>query len=77
MRPGTALAIRHVPFEDLGSFASVLRERGFAVAYRDAGLDDLGASDLVDADLLIVLGGPIGVYETREYPFLKGEIAVV
>ena len=77
MAPGTALAIRHVPFEDLGSFASVLRERGFAVAYRDAGLDDLGAPDLVDADLLIVLGGPIGVYETREYPFLKGEIAVV
>jgi len=77
MGPGTALAIRHVPFEDLGSFASVLRERGFVVAYRDAGLDDLGAPDLVDADLLIVLGGPIGVYETREYPFLKGEIAVV
>ncbi len=77
MGPGTALAIRHVPFEDLGSFATVLRERGFAVAYRDAGLDDLGAPDLANADLLIVLGGPIGVYETREYPFLKGEIAVV
>jgi len=77
MRPGTALAIRHVPFEDLGSFAPVLRERGFAIAYRDAGLDDLGARELVDADLLIVLGGPIGVYEARDYPFLKGEIAVV
>jgi GMP synthase (glutamine-hydrolysing) len=77
MGPGTALAIRHVPFEDLGSFASPLRERGFAVAYRDAGLDDLGARDLLDADLLIVLGGPIGVYEARDYPFLKGEIAMV
>ncbi|HLJ20965.1 MAG TPA: glutamine amidotransferase [Stellaceae bacterium] len=77
MRTGTALAIRHVPFEDLGSFAAVLRERGFAVAYRDAGLDDLGARELVDADLLIVLGGPIGIYEAKEYPFLKGEIAVV
>src|SRR5260370_33473302 len=77
MGPGTALAIRHVPFEDLGSFASPLRERGFAVAYRDAGLDDLGARDLLDADLLIVLGGPIGVYEGRAYPFLKGEIAMV
>jgi GMP synthase (glutamine-hydrolysing) len=77
MGPGTALAIRHVPFEDLGSFASSLRERGFAVAYRDAGLDDLGARDLLEADLLIVLGGPIGVYEARDYPFLKGEIAMV
>src|SRR5215472_5939071 len=71
MGPGTALAIRHVPFEDLGSFAPALRERGFAVAYRDA------ARDLIDADLLIVLGGPIGVYQARQYPFLKGEIAVV
>jgi GMP synthase (glutamine-hydrolysing) len=77
MGPGTALAIRHVPFEDLGSFAPVLRERGFAIAYRDAGLDDLGARDLVEADLLIVLGGPIGVYEAKGYPFLKGEIAAV
>jgi GMP synthase (glutamine-hydrolysing) len=77
MGPGTALAIRHVPFEDLGSFAPALRERGFAVAYRDAGLDDLGAPDLLDADLLIVLGGPIGVYEARDYPFLKGEIAIL
>jgi len=77
MGPGTALAIRHVPFEDLGSFGPVLRERGFAVAYRDAGVDDLGARDIVDADLLIVLGGPIGVYEAKHYPFIKGEIAVV
>lgn len=77
MGPGTALAIRHVPFEDLGTFAAVLRQRGFAVGYRDAGPDDLGARELVDADLLIVLGGPIGVYETKAYPFLKGEIAVV
>jgi GMP synthase (glutamine-hydrolysing) len=77
MGPGTALAIRHVPFEDLGSFAPVLSERGFAIAYRDAGLDDLGARDIVDADLLIVLGGPIGVYEAKAYPFLKGEIAAV
>jgi GMP synthase (glutamine-hydrolysing) len=77
MGTGTALAIRHVPFEDLGSFAPVLRERGFAVGYRDAGLDDLGARDLIDADLLVVLGGPIGVYEARDYAFLKGEIAVV
>jgi GMP synthase (glutamine-hydrolysing) len=73
----TALAIRHVPFEDLGSLAPVLRARGHLVAYRDATLDDLGARDLVDADLVIVLGGPIGVYEERTYPFLKAEIALI
>src|SRR5581483_11311128 len=77
MRTGSALAIRHVPFEDLGSFAPVLRQRGFAIGYRDAGLDDLGARELLDADLLIVLGGPIGVYEAKAYPFLKAEISIV
>lgn len=77
MGTGTALAIRHVPIEDLGSFTPVLRERGFALAYRDAGLDDLGARDLIDADLLIVLGGPIGVYEAKNYPFLRHEIVAV
>lgn len=73
----TALAIRHVPFEDLGSFAAVLRERGALVAYRDAALDDLGARELFDADLAIVLGGPIGAYEERAYPFLKSEITLI
>ncbi|HUN48854.1 MAG TPA: glutamine amidotransferase [Stellaceae bacterium] len=77
MKTATALAVRHVAFEDLGSFAPVLRQRGFIIGYREAGLDDLEARDLMDADLVIVLGGPIGVYETAEYPFLKHEIRLI
>lgn len=77
MRTGTALAIRHVAFEDLGSFAPVLRQRGFILGYREAGLDDLKARDIRDADLVIVLGGPVGVYETAAYPFLKDEIKLI
>jgi len=73
----TALAIRHVAFEDLGSFAPILRHRGFNVHYRDAGLDDFSARDLIDADLLVVLGGPIGVNEARVYPFLTQEIRLI
>ncbi len=33
----TVLAIRHVAFEDLGSFAPVLAERGYAIRYLEAG----------------------------------------
>jgi GMP synthase-like glutamine amidotransferase len=55
-----AIAIRHVAFEDLGSLAAVLQRCGFALAYRDATVDDLAAADIVDSDLLVVLGGPIG-----------------
>lgn len=72
-----ALAIRHVHFEDLGVFGPVLQAQGYAVAYADAGLDDLAAIDELVVDLLIVLGGPIGAYEEEYYPFLKDELHLI
>jgi GMP synthase (glutamine-hydrolysing) len=73
----SAIALRHVAFEDLGLLAPVLEREGFDVAYRDAALDDLGDDSIASADLLVVLGAPIGVYETDAYPFLKSEIALI
>lgn len=72
----TCLAVRHVPFEDLGFFVEVLAARGFTIGYREAPLDDLGAAELRACDLLVLLGGPIGVYERDVYPFLGEEIAL-
>jgi GMP synthase (glutamine-hydrolysing) len=71
----TATAIRHVPFEDLGSLAPLLSQCSYDIRYVEAGLDDLGALDT--PDLLVVLGGPIGAYEEDAYPFLRQEIALV
>jgi GMP synthase (glutamine-hydrolysing) len=73
----SAIAIRHVSFEDLDAFAAPLAARGYAVAYREAPVDDLGARELAEADLLIVLGGPIGAYEEASYPFLKAELRLI
>lgn len=73
----TAIAIRHVAFEDLGLLATLLAARGFAVEYREAGIDDLADAAVAAADLLVILGGPIGVYETGRYPFLEAEIAAI
>lgn len=72
-----AIAIRHVAFEDLGTFAAVLERRGWKVSYRDATVDDLAAPDLATADLVLVLGGPIGAYEDDLYPFLADELSVI
>ena len=69
--------IRHVPFEDLGSFGSPLEEAGFRVAYHDVGRDDLDTLQPEVADLLIVLGGPIGAYEEARYPFLEKELEII
>jgi GMP synthase (glutamine-hydrolysing) len=75
-KPRRCLALRHVAFEDLGFFAEVLAARGFTIGYREAPLDDLGAADLRECDLLVFLGGPIGVYQRDVYPFLGEEIAL-
>lgn len=70
----TAVAIRHVHFEDLGAFEAVLTAAGYRVHYYDIGLNELWTLDAIQPDLVIVLGGPIGVYETDAYPFLSEEI---
>src|SRR5690242_3839741 len=69
--------IYHVPFEDLGSFAHVFETHRCQISYRDATVDDLTARELVSTDLLVILGGPIGVYEERRYPFLRDELTLI
>jgi GMP synthase (glutamine-hydrolysing) len=73
----TAVAIRHVHFEDLGTFEPTLRDHGYAVRYLDAGVDDLRSDEVRDADLLIVLGAPVSAYEEDKYPFLACELAIL
>ncbi len=73
----TVLALRHVAFEDLGLLTPVLARNGWSITYVEAPTDDLTAAAIDDADLLIVLGGPIGVYETATYPFLRRELALL
>lgn len=72
-----AAAIRHIHFEDLGSFGPELEQAGYALRYHDAGSSDLDVEELAGADLLIVLGGPIGAYEEDAYPFLTAELAAI
>ncbi|MHC2396786.1 GMP synthase (glutamine-hydrolyzing) [Bradyrhizobium barranii subsp. barranii] len=73
-RRRSAVALRHVAFEDLGLLAPIMEREGWNVSFCEAPVDDLSHSSIGDADLLIVLGGPIGVYETESYPFLTREI---
>jgi GMP synthase (glutamine-hydrolysing) len=70
----TAVAIRHVAFEDLGAFAAPIERAGYKVHYYDAGRDALWTLEPVKTELVIVLGGPIGAYEDDTYPFLREEL---
>ena len=73
----TCLAVRHVTFEDLGLLGPLISARGYDIRYHDAGIEPFTADSLVAPDLVVVLGGPIGVYEQDTYPFIAGEIAAV
>ncbi len=73
---GSVAVIRHVPFEDAGLLGPLLTDRGYETQVLDAGIDQLRGPAL-DADLLVVLGGPIGVGDGDAYPFLSEEIRLI
>jgi GMP synthase (glutamine-hydrolysing) len=67
-----ACVVRHVAFEDLGTFGPVLSAAGFDLSIMDAGVDEL-FEPIVSSDLVVILGGPLGVYDEDRYPFLVDE----
>ena len=66
-------AFRHVGFEDLGSFEAPLRVAGYEIDYVEMAECDPAALDPLAPDLLVVLGGPIGVYDHEAYPVVSAE----
>ena len=69
--------LRHVAFEDLGILEELFAARGWPVTYIEAPVADWTKFDSLNPDLLVVLGGPIAVYDERQYPFLTPEIAAI
>lgn len=72
----TVYVIQHIAFEDLGSFEDIFYRFGYRVRYFEAGVDDLKPA-FEHSGLTVILGGPIGVYETQDYPFLADEISLL
>ncbi|RYY74848.1 MAG: amidotransferase [Gammaproteobacteria bacterium] len=65
-------SLQHVPFEDIGSLNRDIQERGFSLSsthlYRGESLPTLESFDV-----LVVMGGPMGVYDEDVYPWLTIE----
>lgn len=72
-----ALVLKHIPFEDLGSLEAPLRERGFDIETAEVSTARFPLPQASSCDLLVILGGPIGVYDSADYPFLNDEIACI
>jgi GMP synthase (glutamine-hydrolysing) len=75
--PKKLVALRHLAFEDLGLIEPFLTQRGWCVQYCDLGVNDLNATEIRNADLLAVLGGPIGAEDETLYPFLADELRAI
>jgi GMP synthase (glutamine-hydrolysing) len=72
-----AVVLSHLTFEDLGSLEAPLRQRGFDIETVQASAAHFPLPQAQSCELLVVLGGPLGVYEQQEYPFLTDEIACI
>jgi GMP synthase (glutamine-hydrolysing) len=70
-----ALVLRHLAFEGPGVLGALLPHYGFVTRICDIGVEPVPDAEIAACDLLVVLGGPIGVYETEAYPFLVAEQA--
>lgn len=77
MRRKDAIVIRHVGFEDLGTLGPTLINRNYDVRYFEAGNKLPTLPDITQTDLLVILGGPISVYEAGRYPFLMDIFEII
>jgi len=69
--------VEHFPCETLGAIASILRERGISSRYIRVYRDVPVPARIGQAAGLILMGGPMGVYEQDRYPFLRQEMTLI
>lgn len=74
VRSQKAVVFTHLPFEGPGTLEPVLTRRGFAIETVDVATARFPLPQAEGCDLLIVMGGPIGVYDAGDYPYVAAEI---
>lgn len=71
------LILRHVEHEHIGTLAAVLDRAKIRYRYTDLFRHDSVPKNADDIGGLVVMGGPMGVYESDRYPFLKLEQTLI
>lgn len=69
-----ALVIRHKVYEGLAGFRAPIAKAGYAIETIDVTDPGFATADFATPDLLVVMGGPMGVYERAEHPWIEGEV---
>jgi GMP synthase-like glutamine amidotransferase len=68
------IVLRHVDCEPPAAYLPALVARGPVTTVR-LGVDDL--PDPQDVDVVVAMGGPMGVYDVEAYPWLRDEVAFI
>ena len=71
------LVLQHVASEGLGLIAKSLRQKGLGADFIKIYRNERVPNNIQGYDGLIVLGGPMGVYEEDIFPFIKDEISLI
>lgn len=64
--------LQHVPFENLGNIENWALEKGFSLSSTKL-YEEENFPELESFDFLIILGGPMNIYEEDKYSWLKKE----
>lgn len=72
-----ALVIRHVAHEGIAGYRAPLEAAGYVIDGAAACEPCLAKVDPLAPELLIVMGGPMGVYERDTHPWIDREIALI
>jgi GMP synthase (glutamine-hydrolysing) len=69
--------LQHIQVETLGTIAQALDTQGIAAHYVRSFAGEAVPESMDDAAGLIVMGGPMGVYEKDRHPFLRAEMRLI
>lgn len=77
MKPKKVWVLQHTPPETLGTIVDALEAQGAAHEYIRPFLGERVPVDMAEAAGLIVMGGPMGVHDVEQNPFLRDEMRLI
>ncbi|MFD1952083.1 glutamine amidotransferase [Sphingomonas arantia] len=70
-----ALIVRHTDYEGAAGFRRPIEAAGYSFSRIDVLDPAFGEADFMAPDLLVLMGGPMGVYERDKHSWIDGEVA--
>jgi GMP synthase (glutamine-hydrolysing) len=72
-----AVILQHMLSAGPGSFVHMLQQHGFDIEIIHTSHQDIKNFDALAPDLLVIMGGALGVYQADNYPFLHDEMRII